>query len=114
MFLDGLLVERASSAERYIAALDFAPEDSLRWEDGGQAFDRLHTRLKRWGAPVDYRDPTFVLARLEGALETRPNLAITSEDFSRVARFLPTLQQQVRLHAEELLDEVQDALGFGN
>lgn len=114
MFLDGLLASREGHADRYLAALDVGTGDALRWADSGRAFGVLHGRLKNWGAPVDYHDPTFVLARLEGALRQRPKLAITADDYTRVARCLPALREEVRLRAEELLDEVQDALGFGD
>jgi hypothetical protein len=113
MFLDGLLAERSEHVDDYLAALEAVPPDALRWEDSGRAFETLQSRLMRWGAPLDYRDPDFVLARLEAALRLRPRLAMTPEDVPRVARSLPALEQQVRLYAEELLDELQDALGFG-
>jgi hypothetical protein len=114
MFLDGLLAERAQDVDRYLSALDVDSDGLLQWEDSGLAYETLQTRLKRWGAPLDYHDPTFVLARLEGALASRPKLAVLPEDYTNVARCLPVLRQQVGLRAEELLEEVQDALGFGN
>lgn len=110
MFLDGLLAERSANVEPYLSALDVESSKALHWEDSGRAYQTLQTRLRRWGAPVDYRDPTFVLVRLQGALRTRPKLAITDEDYPRVARCLPALRAQVALRAEELLGEVQDGL----
>jgi len=114
MFLDGMLAERAENVERYLSALDVEWRDALDWEDSGRAYQTLQSRLRRWGAPLDYGDPAFVLVRLEGSLRRRPTLSISSEDYSRVARCLPELREQVGLRAEELLDEVEDALGFGS
>ena len=110
MFLDGLLASRTGNVDHYLAALDVGTADAIHWADGGEAFGVLHARLKKWGAPVDYHDPTFVLARLEGALRQSPKLAITTDDYPRVARCLPSVREEVRLRAEELLDEVQDGL----
>jgi len=113
MFLDGHLVEQSSEVEGYLAALTMETAEVLDWEDGGDAFGVLRGRLHRWGAPKDYADPGFVLARLGDALRSRPALAIAEADEPRIAECLPELQKRVRKQAPELLDELQDALGCG-
>ena len=112
MFLDGCLAERPGLAEGYLAALEVDVAARLEWEDGGDAYGTLQGRLSLWGAPRDYREPSFVLARLRDALRGRPNLAIHDEDAERVAECLPALQCQVEQDAQELLDELGSALGL--
>lgn len=112
MFLDGWLASQPALVEGYLAALEVEANGRLRWEDGGEAYQRLHSRLSTWGVPRDYADPTFVLRRLRDALWRRPALAIVNEDAERVAACLPPLQRRVCGEARELLDELRDALGL--
>ena len=114
MFLDGHLVENGDRPTPYLRALALQTDDAVHWQDGGDAFDSLRGRLNGWGVPTDYADPPFVFVRLRDALGRRPNLAIQQTDAVRVARCLPELQRRVRQQALELLDELQDALGFGS
>jgi hypothetical protein len=112
MFLDGWLADEPTLADGYLAALDLEVNGSLRWQDGGEAYDRLSGRLSTWGAPRDYADPHFVLRRLGDALRLRPSLAIAPEEAERVAACLPPLQRRVQRGARELLHELRDALGL--
>ena len=112
MFLDGFLCGEEPHVDGYLAALEVEADGSLRWQDGGRAFERLHRRLKVWGAPRDYADASFVLARLRDALRRRPALAILQAEVDGVAACLPAIQEQVQREARELLDELRDALGF--
>lgn len=112
MFLDGWLAARPTLVDGYLAALEVEANGSLRWEDGGGAYETLHRRLSTWGAPRDYADPPFVLQRLCDTLRTRPSLAIAPEEVERVAACLPPLHQRVQREATELLDELRDALGL--
>ena len=112
MFLDGCLCEEEPHVAHYLTALEVEAHGSLRWQDGGGAYHRLHRRLKSWGAPRDYSDTSFVLERLRDALRRRPALAIAEDEAHRVAACLPALQERVRREARELLDELRDALGF--
>lgn len=111
MFLDGWLAREPAHIDGYLAALDLDVDDLLGWQDDGQAFSKLHDRLTSWGAPHDYAEPSFVLARLADALRGHPALAVLEEQETRVAEFLPSLQRVVERDAPELLNQLQDALG---
>lgn len=112
MFLDGLLSLDDALAAAYLDAL--APEHAagIQWEDGGHAFEKLRRRLERWGAPRDYDDPEFVLARLRDALRGRPKLRLLDEQHDAVAEFLPSLRLWVAADTPELLNDLRDALGL--
>ena len=111
MFLDGWLAREQAYIDDYLAALELDVDGLLGWQDDGQAFSKLQKRLTLWGAPRDYAEPSFVLARLTDALRLRPALAVLEDQAARVAEFLPSLQQMVECDAPELLHELQDALG---
>ena len=111
MFLDGWLAREQTHIDDYLAALELEVDDLLGWQDDGRAFSKLHTRLTLWGAPRDYAEPSFVLARVSAALRRRPALAVLEEQSAPVAEYLPFLQQMVESDAAELLNELQDALG---
>ncbi|MDH3623685.1 MAG: hypothetical protein OES69_05240 [Myxococcales bacterium] len=112
MFLDGWLTQDDTHARTYSTA--FYPELAARleWEDHGHAFAKLHERLTSWGPPRDYRNPDFVLQRLNDVLRPRPRLAVIDEQRPFVAEFLPELRSIVEQHAPELLSELQDTLGL--
>ncbi len=112
MFLDGWLAAQPTLADGYLAALELEANGNLRWQDGGDAYERLHGRLRTWGAPREYADPPFVLRRLGDALRSRPALAIADEETERVAACLPPLQRRVERDARELLHELRHALGL--
>ncbi|MEM7136907.1 MAG: hypothetical protein AAF500_10035 [Myxococcota bacterium] len=112
MFLDGLLARDAEHGSAYEDALRQETHDAILWEDRGVAFQKLQRRLRTWGTPHEYRDPSFVLDRLSDSLRTRPRLAILAEQRLAVADFLPRLQQSVEDRAPELLNELRDALGL--
>lgn len=114
LFLDGDLAQEEHHAPDYLAALDVDAEPRLHWKDGGKAYETLVARLTVWGAPRDYADPVFVLHRLRDALRRRPALAIADDEVQRVTACLPTLQRSVHRKRRELLDELHEALGFGN
>jgi len=111
MFLDGWLVREQTHVDDYLAALELEVDGLLGWQDDGRAFSKLHSRLALWGAPRDYAEPAFVLARVSDALRNRPALAMLEEESALVAESLPSLQQMVVRNAAELLHELQDALG---
>ena len=112
MFLDGHLASHPPLEGGYLAALSVEADGRVRWEDGGTAFGRLRGRLNGWGAPRDYQDPAFVLARLRDALSWRPGLAFVDGEMDLVATCLPTLQRHVQREARSLLVEVRAALGL--
>ncbi|MEM7434201.1 MAG: hypothetical protein AAF436_03545 [Myxococcota bacterium] len=112
MFLDGLLTSDAGHGSAYDDALRQETHDAVLWEDQGLAFGKLQRRLRNWGTPHEYRDPTFVLDRLTDSLRTRPRLAILGQQRAAVADFLPRLQQSVEVRAPELLNELRDTLGL--
>ncbi len=112
MFLDGWLAREQGHVDAYLAALEVEIDGRLQWEDAGRGFARLRSRLTRWGAPGDYAEPAFVLARLTDALRRRPALAVLEEECAQVAEFLPSLKALVEADAPELLHRVQDALGL--
>lgn len=112
MFLDGWLAREQDHVDDYLAALEVEVEGCLEWEDDGRAFSKLRARLTMWGAPRDYAEPTFVLARLADALQRRPALRVLEDESAQVRQFLPRLQRMVERHAPELLTELQDTLGL--
>jgi hypothetical protein len=112
MFLDGYLVRDEAHVDLYLAALQTEVKGRLEWRDRGRAFSKLRARLTKWGAPRDYAEPSFVLARLADVLNRRPALAVPEEESTLVAKFLPSLQQMVEGKAPELLHELRDALGL--
>jgi len=114
MFLDGWLAGKQDHVDDYLRALQVHLGGRLRWQDDGRAFSELHERLRVWGAPHDYAEPPFVLARLRDALLRRPALSVLDDQVDRVAEFLPSLQRMVERDAPELLHELQDALGSGD
>jgi len=111
MFLDGWLARDQAHIDGYLTALDLEVDGLLGWQDDGHAFSKLHTRLTLWGAPRDYAEPSFVLARLADALLLHPALAVLEHQSAQVADFLPSLQRMVERDAPELLNQLQDALG---
>jgi acyl carrier protein phosphodiesterase len=111
MFLDGWLAREETHIDDYLAALEIEVDGLLGWQDEGHAFSKLRTRLALWGAPRDYAEPPFVLARVSDALRSRPALAVLEEQVAPIAEYLPSLQQMVEHHAAELLNELQDTLG---
>ena len=112
MFLDGWLTRDRSHVDNYLAALAVEAKGALSWEDEGDAFSALHRRLSIWGAPHDYAEPDFVLARLSDALRRRPALELLDEHSSIVEAFLPSLRERVESGAAELLLQLRNALGF--
>jgi len=112
MFLDGWLTRDRSHVDNYLAALGVEVNSALSWEDEGEAFSALHRRLAIWGAPSDYAEPDFVLARLSDALRRRPALELLEEHSSIVEAFLPSLRERVESGAAKLLVELRNALGF--
>ncbi len=114
MFLDGWLARAQDHVDDYLTALDVELNDRLQWKDNGHAFAKLHDRLRFWGAPRDYAETPFVLARLTDALRRRPALAVLEDQSAQIAEFLPSLRQMVESSAPELLDGLQDALGLGD
>lgn len=113
MFLDGLLTREPDHVDSYLDAIRLEHNGALEWQDRGRAFSKLQARLAVWGAPRDYREPEFVLARLHDALRRRPALSIVDEESARVAGYLPALRQNVESEAPELLLEVRKGLGLG-
>jgi len=114
LFLDGWLAREQRHVDDYLHAIDLETNALLEWSDRGMAFSKLRARLSVWGAPLDYSEPAFVLARLRDALRARPSLALLEDQSERVSDYLPSLQQLVGRRAPELLQGLRDALGFGD
>ena len=112
MFLDGWLTRAQNHVDAYLAALEAEVDGRVQWQDNGHAFAKLQARLMVWGAPHDYAETPFVLARLTDALRRRPELALLQDQSAQVAEFLPSLRQMVERSAPELLNGLQDALGL--
>lgn len=114
MFLDGWLVQRQEQLDAYLSALELEAQTLLEWQDAGRAYAKLQARLSRWGAPLDYSEPSFVMGRLRDALRQRPALEVLEAQSIGVTEYLPSLQSLVEKRAPELLKEVEDALGLGD
>jgi len=113
LLLDGVLVDDARVCDRYAAALDAGGEpglrETLRWHagDGDRRWQRLQSRLVAHGAPLEYRRPEVVAARVVRALSPRPRLALDPDEVEAVERWLERAQADVAAAAPELLGDVR-------
>ena len=90
--------------ERFVQSLALpAPEHSER-------FHLALGRLANAPVPHGYRDPAFVVARLRGALERRPRLAIRDQDVVSVERFVRDIQPRVERVWPQLREQVRAGL----
>ncbi len=116
LLLDGFLSHDRAARDRYASALAaFAADDlgarlALR-HDGDRA--RLSLGLMRLRAapiPEGYRDPEFVVERLEYILSRRPRLAMSAHDRPHVLRWAQSTQRVLAERHEALLAEVTTSL----
>ncbi len=94
LLLDGVLVADAAYRAAYERAL--AHDAQLGWrDDGAVRYATLVSRLRRYGAPDDLRDPAAVTERLARVLGSRPRLAPTADDLRVIERSLAAHQPRV-------------------
>lgn len=115
LLLDGLLSREASELAAYKDALSQAVErrlvDTLGLDPEARA--RLHAglvRLQQAPVPEGYREPAFVVDRLQFILERRPRLAIKPSDLPHVSARIRGLLDDVSTIAPELLADVRRRL----
>jgi acyl carrier protein phosphodiesterase len=115
LFLDGHLVRRPEVEAAYIGAIKWAGPDAMASavtlaDDDGARLGVLGSRLRAWGAPHDYRRPTFVADRLTTILAARPRLAIVDDERDALLPFLERRRVEVELVADALLSQVRERL----
>ena len=106
LFLDGTLAREARARQAYLDCLRHAETTSpFVWRDAvsGERWAALVHRLRAGAIPEAYRDPTFVAARIVGALARRPRLALAEADATILRAFLPTLGARVASEAPALV-----------
>lgn len=115
LVLDGFLLEHRGPDDAYLEALDVAAPERLgpflRFRDEGIRFESLRRRLRAFGVPYAYADASFVAVRLQGALASRPRLALGDRDVVTVTRWLASAIPATRDRAPALLARVEAALG---
>lgn len=112
LLLDGTLVDDPRASSAFLEAMEGLREEQVVF--GGPAdasrFWEFHRLVRGYGVPYGYTDPTFVAARIAGALAHRPRLALGSTPLADVARVLAALAPLVRASADTLLGEVRAGL----
>jgi hypothetical protein len=108
LLIDGALSAQRDSVNAYARALrdaiehDAAREIAFRGDDNAIDMHALLVRLADAPIPVGYRDPEFVLARLQRILAPRPRLALQAHELEPVRAWLE--------HAHARIDD--DALAI--
>jgi acyl carrier protein phosphodiesterase len=112
LLLDGVLSRNSEAIDAYKGALAFAVErrlaDTLTWPEEQRA--RMHVgleRLVRAPVPEGYREPGFVVDRLEYILARRPRLAIRPSDLPHVSARIAQLHDEIATVTPVLLDDVR-------
>jgi hypothetical protein len=116
LLLDGALSHDQHARTSYTRSLEAALRerfvDHLVLESRESSI-RLHDGLARLvSAPVPegYRDPAFVLARLQATLARRPRLAIQESELASVRLLVHAYQPLVVRRSPQLLEQVRSAL----
>jgi len=112
LLLDGTLVLDPGAARAYghalEAAFDPAVDGAIGWPaDARPRWQTIRTRLRRSGAPLAYRDPAQVSARVAHALRERPALALDSRAERSVAQWVAHARPVVVSGASRLLAELE-------
>jgi hypothetical protein len=116
LLLDGALSHDQHARMTYTRSLEAAVRERFVDQlilDSPESSGRLHDGLGRLvGAPVPegYRDPAFVLARLQATLARRPRLAIQESELGSVGLLVRAFQPLVVRLWPELLEQVRSAL----
>jgi acyl carrier protein phosphodiesterase len=116
LLLDGALSHDRHARMTYTRTLEAAVRErfvDLLALEGPASARRLHDGLDRLvGAPVPegYRDPAFVLARLQTILARRPRLAIQESELGSVDHLVRAFQPLVVRRWPELLEQVRSGL----
>jgi acyl carrier protein phosphodiesterase len=115
LLLDGLLSRHTDEVHAYEAALAHAREhrlaDTMHWTD--EQKERLQQGLARLVAapvPAGYREPAFVVERLQWILARRPRLAMQPGDLPKVTERIQRLSAEVAAVEAELLVDVRRRL----
>jgi hypothetical protein len=116
LLLDGRMSHDREARTAYSEALRYAVahelSDTLALPEARDRA-RLHAgvaRLTLAPLPEGYREPAFVVDRLEHILSRRPRLALQSCDRPHVERFLERAQTELDSTWLELLEQVRAAL----
>lgn len=114
LVFDSYLIDTFGEDEVYLDALDGADPrllgSGLAFADGGARFESLRRRLRDFGVPRAYGDPSFVADRLVNALAARPRLAMRDGDRARVVAWLEGSDRRIRDTAPALAARVASAL----
>jgi hypothetical protein len=116
LLLDGHMSHDRHARSAYENALSFAVAHELASTlalSDARDRERLHAgiaRLRVAPLPEGYREPAFVLDRLEHILLRRPRLALQPADHPHVARFLERVRTELDGNWRELLEQVRAAL----
>jgi acyl carrier protein phosphodiesterase len=118
LLLDGALSEDPGAVATYrsvlVRALEADLADELAWTWTPEQTLRLRQGLSRLAVaplPEGYRDPAFVVDRLQAILARRPRLAIKPADQPRVAAYMGELHHEISGVWPELLAQVRCRLG---
>lgn len=107
LLLDGVLAADSDARACYhrgLASAQSTPEPFVWPDESARA--RWLGMLRRLGAgriPEAYREPDFVAARVVGALNGRPRLALAADEVGRLHGWMPALARQVAAQADGLV-----------
>jgi len=110
LLLDGILSYDDVALDAYDRALAHSvrePMDgalSLKGAATTQELQALLARLHRAPLPQGYREPSFVLDRLQTILARRPRLAFQSSDLDPTQRWLERARTQLQAHGTAWVD----------
>lgn len=110
LLLDGLLSYDEPARAAYSHALERSVREpmhdmlSLRGDATTQELQRLLARLHRAPLPHGYREPSFVLDRLQTILARRPRLAFREGDLEPTARWLERAKAQLEASGTTWVD----------
>ena len=118
LLLDGALSHDSAAVATYKSVLAQALEnenelaEQLAWTpEQTQRLRQGLTRLVGAPLPEGYRDPSFVVERLQVILARRPRLAIKPADVPRVSSYMRELHNEISSVWPELLAQVRSRLG---
>jgi hypothetical protein len=110
LLLDGLLSYDDVARAAYDRALAHSVREpmhdalSLKGEATTLELQALLARLHRAPLPQGYREPSFVLDRLQTILARRPRLAFQSGDLEPAQRWLERAHEELRAHGTAWVD----------
>jgi hypothetical protein len=110
LLIDGVLSARREALNAYASALhdaiarDAAREIAFRGDDRANDMHALLVRLADAPIPVGYRDPEFVLARLQRILAPRPRLALQAHELEPVRAWLEHAHARITNDAHAIVE----------